>query len=43
MCEPFYTLVQQICGDNQNNNDVSDKVNDKSTKLGRKLAEMILF
>ena len=32
-------LVQQICGDNQPKGSVSDK----STKIPRKLAEMILF
>ena len=32
-------IVQQICGDNQTKGSVSDK----STKISRKLAEMILF
>ena len=32
-------VVQQICGDNQQKGSVSDK----STKISRKLAEMILF
>ena len=34
-----FILVQQICGDNQPKGSVSDK----STKISKKLAEMILF
>ena len=34
-----YILVQQICDENQTKGSVSDK----STKISRKLAEMILF
>ena len=39
VCPESRIIVQHICGDNQTKGSVSDK----STKISRELAEMILF